>query len=95
MGEMSSGDFDAREAVFWSVLLSPRLSGLSGARRDRQNRPKRPDRRTTRYELRVRDGEGGFLQGVEQLLGHFQITSACTDFDVRFGDAVEIASTGH
>ncbi len=95
MEEICGNALGAREAVFWSVSLSPRLSGLSGARRDRQNRPKGPDRRTTRYELRVRDGEGGFLQGVEQLLGYFQITSACTDFDVRFGDAVEIASTGH
>jgi hypothetical protein len=39
--------------------------------------------------------ECGFFEGVEQLLGNFQVTSSRTDFNVRFGDAVEIASTSH
>ena len=39
--------------------------------------------------------EGGFLEGIEQLLGNFQVASAGTHVDVRLGDPVEIAATGH
>lgn len=39
--------------------------------------------------------KGSFLEGVEQFLGNFQAAAARTDFDVRLGNTVEIASTGY
>jgi len=37
----------------------------------------------------------GLFERIKQSLGDLQITPACTDFDVRFGDAVEITSAGY
>ena len=37
----------------------------------------------------------GHFERIEQPLGDLQITPASTDFDVRFGDTVEIASAGY
>ena len=51
--------------------------------------------RPTGIALRMMRVEGGFLERGEQFLGHFQISPACSHFDVRLGETVKIASTGH
>ena len=40
-------------------------------------------------------GGGGFAKGIEQFLGDLQLSASDADFNIRFGDAVEIASPGH
>ena len=86
LGEMSSGALDTGDAL-----------ALSERKRDAREK-----RAVSRARLaclahisRTTNEEGGFFEGVEQPLGNFQITPPCTNFDVRLGDTVEIASTGH
>jgi hypothetical protein len=47
------------------------------------------------HNSRTANQEGSLLERFKQLLGNFQITPAHSNFDVRLGDTVEIASTGH
>ena len=83
--EMSSGDFDTREA--WKPTGYSGLFGLS--------------RLVSLVELDNQQNqitsneEGGFLERVEQLFGNFQVAPTGAHFDVRLGDAVEIAPAGH
>lgn len=89
LGKMNGGLKAEDERLPCSEIRTPRFSLRHSDRACRARRA------CLAHHLRTINEEGGFFERIEQPLGNFQAASAHTHFDVRFGDAVKIASTGH
>ena len=94
LGEMCSSALDTREAYLVIRAGLARLARKAG-RVGSINFACRVCLACLAHISRMTNEEGGFFERLEQPFGNFQITPARTHFDVRLGDAVEIASTGH